>query len=157
VLTVVLVVLTWPTSPAGAASRARTRTRLAATTPAANAVVFFHDRWHPERTVVTSSTSISQGPPPALRLTIEAAPSGRTVGLQAFVVNTSTRRVAFPRGGLRVDVAGARNGRPEPGWTLHAPAVRSLAPGGRILLDQRFSLPKPGLYQVTGSVRSLLG
>lgn len=131
-----------PPSPAGAE-----------TVPASNAVTFFHDRWHPERTVVGSSAVFFKAdPPPRLTLSIDVAPSGAAAAVQAVVKNTSGETVRLPAG-LTVDAAVARNGRGQGAWTLRAEGLRSLAPGQSWQLDASFALPKPGNYVVSATAR----
>lgn len=126
----------------------------AATVRSANAVVFTHDRWHPGRTVVGSSSVLTRTAGTPVLVTIAAAPAGRTVTFTATVRNLSTRSLAFGRRGLRVEGVVVRNGRGQPSWTLLAPRTRSLASGAMATLSGRFDLPKPGTYTVEGLLRS---
>jgi hypothetical protein len=119
---------------------------------ASNAVVFFHDRWHPERTAVGSSAVFTREPRP-VDVTITAQPSGRWVTFTAVVRNPSPdRRVRFPRRGFRVEAAVARNGRPQQPWRLRS-TRRTLAPGATITLQARIALPRPGNYVVEAAAR----
>lgn len=120
--------------------------------PGANSVTFFHDRWHPERTVVGSSEVIFRTPDPPLRLVLSVAPSGRTAAVKAELTNTSDADVRFPAG-VSVDAAVARNGLGLGDWTLRLPALRSLAPGQSVTLAQSFDLPMPGNYVVDAAAR----
>jgi hypothetical protein len=118
-----------------------------------NSVVFTHDRWHPERTVVGSSTVLTRTAGQALMLTISAVPSGRFMTFSGTLRNVSGTRVAFGRSGLRVDGVVTRNGAPSPSITLHAARLRSLAAGGTVSLSGRFALPRPGTYVVEAVAR----
>lgn len=123
------------------------------TVPASNSITFFHDRWHPERTVVGSSAVFFRSdPPPRLSLSIDVLPSGATAVVQAVVKNTSDSTVRLPAG-VTVDAAVSRNGRGQGLWTLRAAGLRSLAPGQSTTIDASFALPKPGNYNVSATAR----
>ena len=125
----------------------------AATVPASNTVTFFHDRWHPERTVVGSSAVITRTPPSPLTLRISVAPSSRSANVQAVLKNESDDTVFFTRAGVSVAAAVVRNGRGLTTWTLRDGALRSLAPGQSTTIDVSFDLPMPGSYLVSATAR----
>lgn len=125
----------------------------AATVPGSNVVTFFHDRWHPERTVVGSSAVFRREPPPPLELSISVQPVSATAGVQTVLKNTSDSAVFFTRAGVSVDAAVVRNGRALQTWTLRDAALRSLAPGQSVTIEAAFDLPMPGNYTVSATAR----
>jgi hypothetical protein len=123
------------------------------TVPASNSVTFFHDRWHPERTVVGSSAVFFRSdPPPRLSLSIDAVPSGAAATVQALIKNTSDSTVRFAAG-VTIDAAVSRNGRSQGVWTLRDAGLRSLGPGQTWVVEASFALPKPGNYVVSATAR----
>ena len=124
----------------------------AATVPGSNTVTFFHDRWHPERTIVLSSNVITRNPPP-LAVSISVAPASRTAAVRAVLKNDSDNTIFFTRSGVSVDATVVRNGRGLTTWTLRDPDLRSLAPGQSSAIDAVFELPMPGNYLVSATAR----
>jgi len=137
-------------SSAGAKTTARLPAD-AAVAESSNTVSFTFDRWPPERTVVTSSAVYVRNAG-RLLLTITAQPAGKTVALTATVKNVSTGRVRFPASGLQVDDAVVRNGAAIPGWIVRSAKVTSLRPGASVTIRATAPLPRPGDYDVVGSV-----
>lgn len=123
--------------------------------PSLNSVAFFNDPARPSATVVTSSAVLTRAPAPPLRLTLTAAPSGRTVRVGAVVTNRTSAVVTMPGGGLRVEAVVTRNGRFVARWHLRSPSTTSMAPGASVELRGLFVLPRAGAYDLSGLTRSL--